>query len=257
MKRHAPAESRGEKVPLWIISFADMITLLLSFFVMLQTMAHTQDAKLMGASRESFRRAIAGFGLPDLVLGKQPSQSLDYHKLKYPTEENDDTPGFNRVIDADDEQIRNTFEDLKKNMETRSSDTRAKVSNVIVTPITFAGAGAQLNEAARSYLGELAGNLTQETRRGGGQLFVLGMAGEADVGGAGAAVDESQLLSLSARRAQVVSECMRPLLSARGQRWGVTAWGIGKGDEHTRSLGAVAGRTFIVIAVAEVQKTNG
>jgi hypothetical protein len=30
-----PPEPSGEKVPIWIISFADMITLLLSFFVML------------------------------------------------------------------------------------------------------------------------------------------------------------------------------------------------------------------------------
>ena len=32
-----PPKEQGEKVPIWIVSFADMITLLLSFFVMLTT----------------------------------------------------------------------------------------------------------------------------------------------------------------------------------------------------------------------------
>ena len=39
------SEEQGEKVPLWIISFADMITLLLSFFVMLQTMCRRRTPR--------------------------------------------------------------------------------------------------------------------------------------------------------------------------------------------------------------------
>ena len=70
-KKHAMAEAGGEKVPIWIISFADMITLLLSFFVMLQTMASRRDDKLFSIAQDSFRRSMAGFGIPDLVFGKQ------------------------------------------------------------------------------------------------------------------------------------------------------------------------------------------
>ncbi len=255
MSKHAPPAESHEKVPLWIISFADMITLLLSFFVMLQTMAHTQDAKLLGVSRESFRRAIAGFGMPDLVLGKQPPSGLDYHKLKYPTEEGDDTPGFNRIIDADDERIRKAFEELKKKMETKASDIPGRASNVIVTPITFAGGRWNLDEAGKSYLRELAGNLGQENRRGG-YVIVLGVAGDGDVGNSSA--PERQVLEVSARRAQAACEFLQPLLCGRGSAgWSVSAVGAGRGDRQMRALGAASGRTSIVIAIAEGQKANG
>ena len=47
MKNKAPVvEETGEKSPLWIISFADMISLLMAFFVMLLTMAHDKSGKI-------------------------------------------------------------------------------------------------------------------------------------------------------------------------------------------------------------------
>ena len=71
----------------WLLTYADMITLLLSFFVMLQTMAHTQDAKLMGISQQAFRRAISGMGMPDFLFGKQSHLDFEYQKLRHSTEE--------------------------------------------------------------------------------------------------------------------------------------------------------------------------
>jgi len=43
-KGHPPAEERGESAPLWVVSFADLVVLLLSFFVILSSTAGAKNA---------------------------------------------------------------------------------------------------------------------------------------------------------------------------------------------------------------------
>ena len=159
-----PEEPSGEKVPLWIISFADMITLLLSFFVMLQTMAKSQDGTLFGASQESFRRAINGMGFPDLLLGKQGLVEMDYHKIQYPTEEasaGTASPEPARVIDADDDTIRRLFEDLKQQMDVQADNPTETLLARMMTPIHFEKGSATLSQKDLDYIVGLAATFPQ------------------------------------------------------------------------------------------------
>lgn len=213
----AHAEAGGEKVPLWIISFADMITLLLSFFVMLQTMAHSRDGMLFGIAQDSFRRSIAGMGIPDLIYGRKPLTNFDYRKIKYPTDDTPSLEGQNptpqRVIDAQDDEVRDLFADIQRMMESTSFDTSEKLLNTVNTPLRFAENSAALGEEAQTYLSDLARDLQQGMGEQTVKVYVVGAARDAsrDSG------------FLAARRAAAVEQFLRQCLReqvARG-RWEV------------------------------------
>ena len=197
-------EESGEKVPLWIISFADMITLLLSFFVMLQTMAHERSPVLFQAGQGSFNRSLAGLGIPNLLFGKQLPSGRDYRKIKYPTAEStqDPPPLPSRIIDARDEDIRALFEDLRLNLDTQTDESRERIIDTRPTPIRFPAEGCDLNDAAREYLKGLAVDLRQGLGSQQIRVYVVGC-----VEGQG----KEQML-LAARRAAAVEEHLRPVL---------------------------------------------
>jgi flagellar motor protein MotB len=236
------SEDSGEKVPLWYISFADMITLLLSFFVMLQTMAHTQDSKLLGISQESFRRAIAGMGVPDFLFGRGGQLDLEYHKVKNAMEEKsakEVNPG--RIIDADDESIRKLFEQIKKEMETQSTNQTPRLVNVIQAPIAFASGGSELSAADKAVLDGLVRNLIQNGA-GSGQLEVLGWAGDEP--------SEQRQWMVSAQRAGEVERYLRASLGkVRPGQWELSSWGVGPSNPKLQTLGFVPGKSAILIAV--------
>ena len=82
-------EEEAEGAPAWIVSFADMITLLLAFFVLLQSFAQEQDPELFHQGQGSFRRSISGFGIPDLLLANLsfflvPRRKRDIQPKKIP-----------------------------------------------------------------------------------------------------------------------------------------------------------------------------
>jgi flagellar motor protein MotB len=199
-------ESGGEKVPVWIISFADMITLLLAFFVMLQTMATEKSTELFQVGQGSFNRALAGLGIPDMLYGKSPDSGRDYRKIKYPTEESEtEYIPPNRVIDAEDEEIRNLFEDLRRAIETDASSSDEQIIDTRSTPIRFATGSAQLDEPARKYLDELVVDLRQNLGGRPIRIYVNG-AVENPRGG-------KEHWLLSARRSATVEQYLRQTLA--------------------------------------------
>ena len=51
-------ESAADEVPAYIVTFSDMVTLLLTFFVMLLSLATMQDPELLNKGRDSFVESL-------------------------------------------------------------------------------------------------------------------------------------------------------------------------------------------------------
>lgn len=242
------SEDSGEKVPLWIISFADMITLLLSFFVMLQTMAKSQDATLFGASQDSFRRAIAGYGIPDLLFGKKTVSDMDYKKLKYPTEEEPEFVRSARVVDADDDKIRRLFDDMSRQMEGRTAQASEKVLHMTPVAVSFTADGRSVDEAGKGLLGAYAANLQQTAQADEVRVYVVGLSADQKT-------PKEQWL-VSARRATAAAAALQELLGASAP-WQVRAWGSGSSRQVLQAVGNMTDKTSVLIIVMEGKSYGG
>ncbi len=245
--RGKPQEDKGPEMPAWIVSFADMITLLLAFFVLLQAFALEQRPDLFYEGQGAFRRHIAGLGIPNILFGKDLKIKGEKLKKRYPTEENDGKITRIRVLNPEDEQIRRFFRDFKQMIETKTSEINVKPSNVISTPIRFKPSDASLDAPARKYLSNLVMNLKQNIDKDDLKIYVVGSAADMPAG-------QEQWL-LSAHRAQIVGDFLAKALADEmdGRSWRLIIWGAGGEKERRLRHDAAAGQEFIRIAIIEVE----
>jgi len=234
-KERKPVVDEGIEVPGWIVSFSDMVTLLLAFFVLLQTFAKTQDPELFYAGQGSFRRAVSGFGLSSMFSGEIEQPMTDWRKLKYPTSHKTPDPGSERVIDSDDEDIRLAFRKMRRDVETQTSSANEETISLYSTDIVFPPGGYSLDAGARTYLKGLTADLKRAVSNPGRtKLYVVGLAADER--------DSKRQWILSARRADAVHKALEDLLS-QGESdtpWRVFSWGAGPGGRWCRRNGIVA-----------------
>ena len=248
--RKKPGED-GPKVPAWVVSFTDMITLLLAFFVLLQAFATVRDPELFFIGQGSFRRAIAGLGIPDLLFGKRDRPDYEYRKKRHPTEPDKNRRSRARVLNAEDEKIRKIFADLRRTLETKASDASQQPINVIPTPIRFSRGRAEPDEAAREYLASLAVRLGQGLKSEGIRVYVIGLAADVE--------DMRQQWLLSSQRARAAAELLRQGLSAQSQgtEWQIDAWGAGRGQEWRERFGLIPEQSYVLVAVTGAGDQDG
>jgi len=234
-------ESGQPEVPAWIVSFTDMTTLLLAFFVMLMALAKEQNPELFYQGQGAFRRNIAGLGIPSWLFGKEQKLKSVSLKRRHPTEENKEINRL-RVLDPEDEEIRRIFHDLKQLIETHTSDTVVE-SRSIITPIRFEPYQTSLSASAERYVKEFAVDLRQNVGWEGMRIYVIGSATDIQE-------DVEQWL-LSARRAEAVADSLRRNLSieAHEPAWQVFAWGVGSGGYEGALWDETAPREFIRIVI--------
>ncbi len=238
MRRRQRATETKPKVPAYIVTFSDMTTLLLTFFVMLLSLATVQDPELFYKGRGAFLQSMKELGL-GMLYNRKRGPDFGSVKIKYFIDTPDKRfPG--RSIDAKEEEIRRAFKDVRRSMKTLPSQIVAKKTNFSITNIRFPPGGATLNEPAKRFLTEFSLLLQQDSGSKPIKLYVLGLAGDEAA--------EKQQWILSARRAKVVADFLQGTLPS-ASNWPVYSWGAGPGGDWVGQDSPISRRSQILIAV--------
>lgn len=178
----------GPGTPPWLISFGDMMTLFLCFFIMLVTMAKTQDAGLMAKGLGPFIASLETSGDDGALGGSRMLEGINRYRIRFglePLTETEWETGIEAPHDpADIDQL------VRESLRSSFSLDQPLVAS-------FAPDSAELSDDSRHYLDLIASTL----RPGQGQVLVL--EGRAD--DAGETYDGDNTL-LALRRAIAVSE---------------------------------------------------
>ncbi len=242
-------QEEGPKVPGYIVTFSDMVTLLLTFFVMLLSMASKQDPELFNIGRRSFTVCIQEYGMGKLLGGKPKSEHQQV-KMKYQIKQPDQSYE-QRTVDAREEMIRKLAQDVARSMKTRPSQLADRSTNFSVTNIRFPRGGSFLDESARRYLTQFAFDMRQNFEPGSIKLYVLGLAANEKT--------DKQQLTLSAKRAQAAAEFLQNTLCSKSvsgtdmhsrvSNWPVYSWGAGRGGNWVSDENPASQKSHILIAV--------
>ena len=160
-KRHKPHEDHPHHgPPPWLISFGDMMTLFLCFFIILVTMAPTQDAGLAAAGLGPFVVALESSGMDGALTGEKTLQRVNMYRERFGLDPLSDDEFQDGRLEARDSQ---EIEQLLKSTLRPYAEMRQPLI------ARFAVDSAELSASAKSYLDAMAETL----RPGFGQLLLL------------------------------------------------------------------------------------
>jgi outer membrane protein OmpA-like peptidoglycan-associated protein len=236
-------EEKGPGAPGYLVTFTALVTLLMLFFITLLSFATIQDEGIGGKgryteSRESFFRAIRTLGMGMFHVKEQGADFGNVKPKYFITTPDKEFEG--RTIDAKEESIRQTFQELSRSMKTMRSKIVAEKSNFAVTNIRFLASGTILNEQAKRFLTEFCVDLQQGARFQGLKLYVLGLARDK-------ATEKEQWIA-SAKRAQAVADFLQETLPS-DNKWPVYSWGAGPGGDWVGQDSLVSSGSQILIGV--------
>lgn len=232
-----------DDVPLWLVSFTDMITLLLSFFVLLQSIAHIKDPDLFFIGQGSFRRAVQNFGIPYWLEGYPDSVPRSFIRPKFTMEEDPNDYTKSRLLDAEDEKIREIFDRIRQEIETDVHDHAEETIEIRPTAVQFQGHRINVSPESRRELVRVA----EQLRTGLGdrkvKIYVVGLAPDQP--------DGSVRWMVSARRARAVEAVLQRILARQLHtgRWTLHSIGAGTSRRWQETFTVSGSPTHIAIVV--------
>lgn len=247
MSRSKAAEESAPRVPIWIITFSDMTTNLLTFFVLLLSMGHVRDETLFDQGEYMsllFLDSVkAGFGFTDVT-------SFDYSKIKYRIDQPEQPQGITK--NAQEERTRRLFQTLRQSMSTMPSQLNGVRAEFTVAGVQFEPGQALLDEAGGQWLSRFCLNVQHNLDPATTLLYVVGVPGNE--------AGEAQPQLLAASRSRAVATFLRQTLSAStagpgdgildggGSLWRVFWWGAGPGASWAGQDLPNSGQSQILIA---------
>ena len=184
---------RKAPVPAYMMSYGDMMTLLLTFFILLVSMAREQQAGFVAAGKKSFIQALNSGGLPGLLpSGKKPVSLKAHRSFFAPSKEALESLSVQlakpdtRILDPIESKLRRDFVvELAKGREV------AWPTKVAFTPHTL-----RLTRESRDSLNEVI----RVAQIGGGHLLIEAHVAQRE------APSAKESFAISGRRAQVVAD---------------------------------------------------
>lgn len=236
-KRKKIQEDGKPKVPGYIVTYSDMITLLLTFFVMLLSLANQQDPQLFDVGRDSFVKSMKNLGL-GMLMGPKVRAELREENLEHYLEQADSRQD-KRTIDARREQLRRIYERIKEKMDCRPPRITGKKVDFSITPVKFSPADTELNENSKTYLKDLCSNISSRLNNNT-QFFVLGLAGDIE--------NSKKSWLTSSERANKVADFLKKQLP---QGCEVFSWGGGQGGKWAGEENLSQDKIQILIGIVQ------
>jgi len=236
--REKKPEEKKPSAPAYIVTFSDMVTLLLTFFVMLLSISSVKDPEIFFDSRDAFIANINSFGL-GVLPGKALPPNFEYLKNKYAINSFSEKPSI-RTIDAKEDQLREIFHRMMKSMNAIQSQIVAERADFTVTSVYFRNGKSNLDDQSKAYLDNFVTNLGLEGRSSGVKMYVLGL-------GRDEKTDREKWL-ISAKRAKAVADYIRSSISTSANI-PVYSWGAGPGGVWIGEDSMVSENSQILIAI--------
>jgi len=233
------------EIPRWIVTFTDMTTNLLTFFVLLLSLGHIRDDTLFDEGNRIscyFLQSVkAGFGFRDATL-------FEHASIRHLVEQPQQCEGVTR--DAQEQRTRQLFDLLQRSLETRASPLAADRVNFSIANVRFAPGETTLEAAGRQWLSRFGMDLQQSHDPATTVLYVVAVAGPE--------ATDAGTWHLTAQRAWAVADCLRQSLwappgEARADGpdpWRVFWWGAGPGGAWAGQDHLAPGQSQILLAVA-------
>jgi len=147
-------------VPLWLVSFGDMMTNALTFFILMVSMAHQRDFGLIAKGLGSFVVALKSHGLPGMMSEQEKIAVYNEFRVRFNLPPEEDPERRETMMNASDMEL----------VRAAAAESLRPHDELFQPAIAaFEPGSSALSDASRRYLDRLADTL----RPGKGQLLVL------------------------------------------------------------------------------------
>ena len=233
-------EEPKKGAPAFIVTFSDMITLLLTFFLMLISMAEEQCVtEKFKKGQTSFRQALAGFGMEGFMPGGSSGSKFDNPSSKYKVDQKTDETE-DRTPDIETEMLTRIIHEIEQVMKISPTQITGNSNNFTVTDIHFEKGSWDLNEPAKEYLSKYCNDTQEAFFNDRPTIYIVGLAAKEK--------GQKQQFVVSARRAQAVADFINSKLS-KDAGWPVFCWGAGNGGKWADEKGMISKEANIMISL--------